>query len=53
MSEFQLVAPFQPAGDQPQRLSRCCAALKRESGIRCCWVTGSGKTFTMANVIAN
>jgi excinuclease ABC subunit B len=53
MPEFQLVAPFEPAGDQPQAI----AALTRgiQEGKRnqvLLGVTGSGKTFTMANVIA-
>ncbi|HZL90003.1 MAG TPA: DEAD/DEAH box helicase family protein, partial [Pirellulaceae bacterium] len=50
---FQLVSPFQPAGDQPQAIDALVAALK--SGKRSqvlMGVTGSGKTFTMANVIA-
>ena len=50
---FDLVSPFQPAGDQPQAIDALVAALK--SGKRSqvlMGVTGSGKTFTMANVIA-
>ncbi len=50
---FELVSPFQPAGDQPQAIEALVAALK--SGKRSqvlMGVTGSGKTFTMANVIA-
>ncbi len=50
---FDLVSPFQPAGDQPQAIEALVAALK--SGKRSqvlMGVTGSGKTFTMANVIA-
>ncbi len=53
MPNFELVSQFEPAGDQPQAI----AALVR--GIRegkrnqvLLGVTGSGKTFTMANVIA-
>ena len=50
---FQLVSPFQPAGDQPpaiEALSAGLAAGKRQQVLM--GVTGSGKTFTMANVIA-
>ncbi|MFM9965890.1 MAG: excinuclease ABC subunit UvrB [Planctomycetaceae bacterium] len=52
MSGFQLVAPFQPAGDQPQAIESLCRGLdegKRNQVLL--GVTGSGKTFTMANVI--
>ncbi len=53
MPEFQLVTPFQPTGDQPQAIEQLVAGLKR--GYRhqtLLGVTGSGKTFTMASVIA-
>lgn len=51
---FQLVSPFQPAGDQPQAIAALTEGLR--AGARhqvLMGVTGSGKTFTMANVIAN
>jgi len=51
---FQLVSEFSPAGDQPQAieaLTKGFADGKREQVLL--GVTGSGKTFTMANVIAN
>ena len=51
---FELVAPFQPAGDQPQAIAKLTDALA--SGLRhqvLLGVTGSGKTFTIANVIRN
>jgi excinuclease ABC subunit B len=51
---FDLVSPFPPAGDQPQAIAKLTDA--RASGIRhpvLLGVTGSGKTFTVANVIAN
>jgi excinuclease ABC subunit B len=51
---FQLVAPFQPAGDQPQAIDALTEGLRagrREQVLM--GVTGSGKTFTMANVIQN
>lgn len=50
---FHLKSPFQPTGDQPEAIEALCAGLK--SGMRyqtLLGVTGSGKTFTMANVIA-
>ncbi|RDE14557.1 MAG: excinuclease ABC subunit B [Candidatus Thorarchaeota archaeon] len=52
MSEFKLVAPFKPTGDQPQAIAKLVEGL--ESGLEhqtLLGVTGSGKTFTMANVI--
>ena len=53
MSErFQLVAPYQPAGEQPQAIERLIAGF--EAGLAhqtLLGVTGSGKTYTIANVI--
>ncbi len=52
-AEFHLVAPFSPTGDQPQAIDALVAGV--EAGDRfqtLLGVTGSGKTFTMANVIA-
>ena len=49
---FRLVSPFSPAGDQPQAIEKLIAGF--ESGIAAqtlLGVTGSGKTFTIANVI--
>jgi len=49
---FQLVAPFEPAGDQPQAIAALVEGLRRgEKHQVLMGVTGSGKTFTMANVI--
>jgi len=51
--EFELRAPFAPAGDQPQAIERLVQGL--EDGLAyqtLLGVTGSGKTFTMASVIA-
>ena len=53
MSGFDLVSPFQPAGDQPQAIEALVKGFR--AGSKCqtlLGVTGSGKTFTMANVIA-
>ncbi|MDF1578868.1 MAG: excinuclease ABC subunit UvrB [Desulfobulbales bacterium] len=50
---FKLVSPFSPAGDQPAAIETLCKGLR--SGAReqiLLGVTGSGKTFTMAKVIA-
>ncbi len=52
MSEFQLRAPYAPTGDQPQAIDRLVSGF--QEGNQCetlLGVTGSGKTFTMANVI--
>lgn len=53
MANFKLHTPFQPAGDQPQAISKLSEGLA--SGLRhqtLLGVTGSGKTFSVANVIA-
>ena len=50
---FHLEAPYQPTGDQPQAIEQLVAGLRmgqREQTLL--GVTGSGKTFTMANIIA-
>ncbi|HPO31011.1 MAG TPA: DEAD/DEAH box helicase family protein, partial [Candidatus Hydrogenedentes bacterium] len=50
---FKLVSPHAPAGDQPQAIEELCRGI--ESGEKhqvLLGVTGSGKTFTIANVIA-
>lgn len=54
MEKFELVSPYQPTGDQPQAIEKLTEGV--EDGIRTqvlVGVTGSGKTFTMANVIKN
>src|SRR5688500_13695663 len=51
-SGFELVAPFEPAGDQPQAIAKLIEGF--ESGLAAqtlLGVTGSGKTYTIANVI--
>ncbi len=49
---FQLVSPFAPAGDQPQAIDSLISGLKANTRQQVLMgVTGSGKTFTMANVI--
>jgi excinuclease ABC subunit B len=50
---FQLVAGFQPTGDQPEAIAALVDGLRgREKRLTLEGVTGSGKTFTIANVIA-
>src|SRR5579862_8569993 len=51
MSVFKLHSPFQPAGDQPEAIAALTEALPGRSTL--VGVTGSGKTFTMAHVIAS
>ncbi len=49
---FDLVSPFQPAGDQPQAIEALVSGLRGNRKHQVLMgVTGSGKTFTMANVI--
>ncbi len=50
---FQIVSDYEPAGDQPRAITAMADALARgESDVCLLGVTGSGKTFTMANLIA-
>lgn len=54
MDKFKLVSDFKPTGDQPQAIEKLTKGVlsgKRYQTLL--GVTGSGKTFTMANVIAN
>ncbi len=51
--DFQVVSPYKPTGDQPEAIEKLVCGLN--DGVRSqvlLGVTGSGKTFTMANVIA-
>ena len=53
MDHFELVSEYAPTGDQPQAIEQLVKGFKE--GNQCetlLGVTGSGKTFTMANVIA-
>jgi len=51
---FELVAPYQPAGDQPQAIAKLTEGLLAGAKHQVLLgVTGSGKTFTIANVIRN
>jgi excinuclease ABC subunit B len=50
---FQVQAPFEPAGDQPRAIEQLTAGLRRGDRYQTLLgVTGSGKTMTLANVIA-
>jgi excinuclease ABC subunit B len=50
--DFQLVSEFQPTGDQPTAIKQLVAGVKQEIPFQTLLgVTGSGKTFTVANVI--
>ena len=52
-SPYQLFKPFEPAGDQPEAIAGLVEGLKDGLAFQTLLgVTGSGKTFTMANVIA-
>ena len=52
MDHFELHAPFKPTGDQPQAIEKLVEGFKEGNQFQTLLgVTGSGKTFTMANVI--
>ena len=52
MNEFKLKAPYKPTGDQPQAIEKLVRGFKEGNQFETLLgVTGSGKTFTMANVI--
>jgi excinuclease ABC subunit B len=53
MAQFELASPYPPAGDQPEAIERLVNGLREGRAHQTLMgVTGSGKTFTMANVIA-
>ena len=53
MPEFQLTSPYKPMGDQPEAIRQLTQGLRNgEEAQVLLGVTGSGKTFTIANVIA-
>ena len=52
MDQFVLHAPYQPTGDQPQAIAELVKGFQEGNQFQTLLgVTGSGKTFTMANVI--
>ena len=53
MDKFELISQYKPAGDQPKAIKQLVAGIKNgEKFQTLLGVTGSGKTFTMANIIA-
>ncbi len=51
-NRFKLHAPYKPTGDQPQAIAELVKGFKEGNQFQTLLgVTGSGKTFTMANVI--
>ncbi len=54
MKKFELISNYKPDGDQPQAIAELTDGIKRNDKHQVLLgVTGSGKTFTMSNVIAN
>lgn len=54
MEKFELISDYAPQGDQPQAIDKLTEGLLKGDGFQTLLgVTGSGKTFTMAHVIAN
>ncbi len=52
MPEFKLVSKYQPAGDQPKAIAQLTQGLRRgDREQTLLGITGSGKTFTMANIV--
>ena len=50
--KFKIESEYKPSGDQPEAIKGICSALKDGvDAVTLLGVTGSGKTFTMANVI--
>ncbi|MDR1007304.1 MAG: excinuclease ABC subunit UvrB, partial [Campylobacteraceae bacterium] len=54
MGKFELVSSYRPSGDQPQAIDKLTASIKTGNRYQTLvGVTGSGKTYTMANIIQN
>ena len=52
MDQFKLVSEYSPAGDQPQAIAELVEGVRQQHALQTLLgVTGSGKTFTMANVV--
>ena len=52
MDQFKLVSDYSPAGDQPQAIAELVEGVRQQHALQTLLgVTGSGKTFTMANVV--
>ena len=52
ISKFDLVSDYAPTGDQPQAIDELVKGVEKKSVQTLLGVTGSGKTFSVANVIA-
>ena len=53
MGQFQVISPFKPQGDQPQAIEKLARGIDHGKKFQTLMgVTGSGKTFTMANLVA-
>jgi len=52
MMEYNLVSPFSPSGDQPEAIDALVHGAKKGGSQTLLGVTGSGKTFTIANMVA-
>lgn len=52
LQEFELVSEYQPTGDQPEAVLKLIKGIKKKSIQTLLGVTGSGKTFSIANAIA-
>ena len=54
MNKFELTAAYKPTGDQPEAIAQLTDGIRQGLPAQTLLgVTGSGKTFTIANVIAN
>ena len=54
MNKFKISSKYKPSGDQPQAIEELCLGIKKKLNDQVLLgVTGSGKTFTMANIIEN
>jgi excinuclease ABC subunit B len=51
MARFEIVADMKPAGDQPEAIAKLSSSIEKNQYQTLLGVTGSGKTFTMANII--
>ena len=53
MEKFQIQSSYKPSGDQPSAIEKICQGIEKDSKDQVLLgVTGSGKTFTIANVIS-
>lgn len=52
IQKYQIVSDFEPTGDQPQAIAKIVEGVRKKKIQTLLGVTGSGKTFTVANVIA-